>query len=232
MRDQPGPGGDATAISRRRPRRRLPGRPVRPHPPRHPRPSRADVEAVQAAFDLTRITVAAETARAYADACSAGRQLDVARESVRIQEQTFDLTRRLFEGGRGTALDTSQAGSLLEQTRAAHPDAGGAAADGAVPPVGADRPAAGRIPARGRGLRARRRLWPSRSRSATAPRCSPAGRTSATPSASWPRRRRGSASRPPSSIRTSASAARSASTADVARRARLRATASASASGR
>jgi len=83
--------------------------------------SRADAEAVQAAFDLSRITVAAETTRAYADACSAGRQLAVARESVRIQEQTFDLTRRLLAGGRGTALETNQAGALLDQTRAAIP---------------------------------------------------------------------------------------------------------------
>jgi NodT family efflux transporter outer membrane factor (OMF) lipoprotein len=83
--------------------------------------SRADVEAVQAAFDLTRVTVAAETARAYADACSAGRQLEVAQESVRIQEETFDLTRRLVRGGRGTALETGQAGAQLEQTRAAIP---------------------------------------------------------------------------------------------------------------
>jgi NodT family efflux transporter outer membrane factor (OMF) lipoprotein len=83
--------------------------------------SRGDAESVQAAYDLARITVAAETARAYADACNAGRQLDVARESVRIQGQTFDLTRRLFEGGRGTALDTNQAGALLEQSRASIP---------------------------------------------------------------------------------------------------------------
>jgi NodT family efflux transporter outer membrane factor (OMF) lipoprotein len=83
--------------------------------------SRADAEAAQAAFDLSRITVAAETARAYADACSAGRQLAVARETLRIQEQTFDLTRRLFEGGRGTALETGQAGALLERVRAAVP---------------------------------------------------------------------------------------------------------------
>lgn len=82
---------------------------------------RADVGAAQAALDVVRISVAAETARAYADACSAGRQLDVARETVRIQEQTFDLTRRLVAGGRGTALDTGQAGSLLEQTRATLP---------------------------------------------------------------------------------------------------------------
>ena len=83
--------------------------------------SRADVGAAQAAFDVVRVSVAAETARAYADACSAGRQLEVARETVRLQEQTFDLTRRLVAGGRGTALDTGQAGSLLEQTRATLP---------------------------------------------------------------------------------------------------------------
>lgn len=83
--------------------------------------SRADVGAAQAAFDVSRITVAAETARAYADACSAGEQLAVARETVRIQEQTFDLTRRMMEGGRTTALETGQAGALLEQVRATVP---------------------------------------------------------------------------------------------------------------
>src|SRR5690606_7282828 len=56
---------------------------------------RADVEAVQAAHDLARITVVAETVRAYGDVCTGGRQLAVARNSVAIQEQTFDLTRRL-----------------------------------------------------------------------------------------------------------------------------------------
>lgn len=83
--------------------------------------SRADIEAVQAAYDLTRITVVAETVRAYSDVCNAGRRLDVAQRSVEVQEQTFDLTRRLLEGGRATALETSQAGTLLEQTRAEIP---------------------------------------------------------------------------------------------------------------
>ena len=83
--------------------------------------SRADAEAVQAAYDLTRITVVAETVRAFADACNAGRRLEVARRSVEVQEQTFDLTRRLLEGGRATAMETSQAGTLLEQTRAEVP---------------------------------------------------------------------------------------------------------------
>lgn len=83
--------------------------------------SRADLGAAQAAFDVSRITVAAETARAYADACSAGRQIAVARETIRIQEETADLTRRRFEGGRGTALETNQAGALLDQVRATLP---------------------------------------------------------------------------------------------------------------
>lgn len=85
------------------------------------RASRADADAVQAAFDLTRISVAAETTRAYADVCSFNRQVAVAEETLRIQERTFDLTRRLFEGGRATRLETGQAGALLEQTRAAIP---------------------------------------------------------------------------------------------------------------
>ncbi|MGH6649688.1 MAG: efflux transporter outer membrane subunit [Sphingopyxis sp.] len=85
------------------------------------RASRADADAVQAAFDLTRITVAAETTRAYSDICSYNRQIAVAEETLRIQQGTFDLTRRLFEGGRATRLETGQAGALLEQTRAAIP---------------------------------------------------------------------------------------------------------------
>ena len=82
---------------------------------------RADVGAAQAAFDNARVSIAAETARAYADACSAAQQLAVARDSLSIQEQTFDLTRRMFEGGRGTALDTGLAGAQLEQVRATVP---------------------------------------------------------------------------------------------------------------
>jgi NodT family efflux transporter outer membrane factor (OMF) lipoprotein len=84
--------------------------------------SRADVDAVQAAFDLTRVSVAAETTRAYLEVCSTTRRIAVARETVRLQEEILDLTRRQLEGGRGTALETSQAASLLEQTRASIPN--------------------------------------------------------------------------------------------------------------
>ena len=83
--------------------------------------SRAEAEAVQAAYDATRVTVAAETARAYADACSASFQLDVARNSVELQRRSYELTQRLLDAGRGTALDVSRAAAALEQTRAQVP---------------------------------------------------------------------------------------------------------------
>ena len=83
--------------------------------------SNADVGAAQASYDLARISVVAETARAYADACSTGRQLIVANESLRLQEDTFAITRRIVDAGRGSDLELSQAAALLEQTRSAIP---------------------------------------------------------------------------------------------------------------
>lgn len=83
--------------------------------------ARADTGAAQAAVDVTRIAVAAETARAYADACAANAQLAVARRSLGLQQQTYDLTRRQLDAGRGTGLDTARAATLLETTRASLP---------------------------------------------------------------------------------------------------------------
>jgi NodT family efflux transporter outer membrane factor (OMF) lipoprotein len=81
----------------------------------------ADKEAAQAASDLTHVTVAADTARAYADACSAGYQLKVAQRSVDLQQKFVTLTGERITGGRGIAIDTSRARSQLEQLRATLP---------------------------------------------------------------------------------------------------------------
>ncbi len=83
--------------------------------------ARADYEAQIAVRDTTRITVAAETARAYADACSFAAQVAVAKNSLDVQRQTFDLTERLYTAGRGTPLDVARARALLETTRATLP---------------------------------------------------------------------------------------------------------------
>jgi NodT family efflux transporter outer membrane factor (OMF) lipoprotein len=78
----------------------------------------ADQEAAQAAADLAHVMVAADTTRAYADACSAGYQLKVAQESVDLQGRFVKLTTDRVKRGRGIAIETSRAQAQLEQLRA------------------------------------------------------------------------------------------------------------------
>ena len=95
------------------------------------RAANADADAQAAALDVIRVTVAAETARAYADACSANAQIAVAERTLGLQQNTADLTQRLLEGGAGTGLDTARAGAALASTRAQLPSLR-AARDGAL----------------------------------------------------------------------------------------------------
>lgn len=81
--------------------------------------ARADRDAAQAALDVVRVSVAAETARAYADACAAGAQLEVAGRSLALSEETAALTRRQLDAGRGTGLDVARAQAQAESARAA-----------------------------------------------------------------------------------------------------------------
>ena len=83
--------------------------------------ARADVGAAQAAVDAARVSVAAETARAYQQACAFGAQADVARETETLQGRTLDLTERLRGTGRGTRSEVDQAQVLVEQARAQIP---------------------------------------------------------------------------------------------------------------
>jgi outer membrane protein, multidrug efflux system len=77
--------------------------------------ARAEDEAVEAARDLVRVNVAAETIRAYADACAAGLQLEAAVRSLTFQQQSLELTERLFQGGRAIDLDVTRARQLVDQ---------------------------------------------------------------------------------------------------------------------
>ena len=83
--------------------------------------NRADVAAAQAALDVVRVSVAAETARAYADICAANAQIAVTRRTIELQQNTYDLTARQLEAGRGTAADTSAAATQLETSKAVLP---------------------------------------------------------------------------------------------------------------
>jgi NodT family efflux transporter outer membrane factor (OMF) lipoprotein len=80
--------------------------------------SEADVDAAQAAADLSHVMVAADTTRAYADACAAGYQLKVAQQSVDLQAKFAKLTQERVQRGRGIALDTSRVQAQLDQFKA------------------------------------------------------------------------------------------------------------------
>ncbi|TCS39355.1 NodT family efflux transporter outer membrane factor (OMF) lipoprotein [Paucimonas lemoignei] len=83
--------------------------------------ARADEQAAQAGRDLAHVTVAADTARAYADVCSTNRQMSVAQRSIDLQSKFVGLTEKSVRAGRGSPLDVSRARAQLEQLRAALP---------------------------------------------------------------------------------------------------------------
>lgn len=83
--------------------------------------ARGDTEAAKAALDSARISIAAQVAQSYADACGYAAQADVARETARLQTNTEQLTERLLQAGRGTRRDVDQAVVLVEQANAQVP---------------------------------------------------------------------------------------------------------------
>jgi NodT family efflux transporter outer membrane factor (OMF) lipoprotein len=85
------------------------------------RAARADVRSAEAAFATVQVTVAAETARAYADTCSANAQIAVAERTLGLQRDTLRLTERLLDGGAGTGLDVASARAAVAQTAATLP---------------------------------------------------------------------------------------------------------------
>lgn len=83
--------------------------------------ARADAQAVEAARDAVRVTVAAETARAYADACSYAFSLRIARESLKTGEENLRLVTAQERAGSAGQFDVERAGVTLAATRATIP---------------------------------------------------------------------------------------------------------------
>lgn len=80
--------------------------------------ARGDVAAAEADAEAVRVTVAAETARAYADAASAAGRLGVAERIVALLDKSVALTARRAEVGLTTKLDTARIAALRDQRRA------------------------------------------------------------------------------------------------------------------
>lgn len=85
------------------------------------RAARADSAAAEAALDVVRVQVAAETARAYADACALNLQIATAERSLELQTQTAELVERQLQAGTGNGLDVARARSAVASTAAALP---------------------------------------------------------------------------------------------------------------
>jgi NodT family efflux transporter outer membrane factor (OMF) lipoprotein len=83
--------------------------------------ARANAQAVEAAEDVVRITVAAQTAAAYANVCGYGEQIEVARQSLAVVQHVYDLTLIQRNAGALSDFDLSREAVVLEQTRATIP---------------------------------------------------------------------------------------------------------------
>lgn len=81
----------------------------------------ADAEASQAALDLAQVSVAADVARAYVEACANGHELVVAQHAVDLQSRSLEVTRKLLQAGRGAAVDVTRAQAQLDLSRASLP---------------------------------------------------------------------------------------------------------------
>jgi NodT family efflux transporter outer membrane factor (OMF) lipoprotein len=83
--------------------------------------SRADTAANAAVRDGIKVTLAAETARAYAQICALGEQIAVARHSLDVVSRESEITRHRHEAGANSEFDVVRAEGLVAQVRAGIP---------------------------------------------------------------------------------------------------------------
>lgn len=83
--------------------------------------ARASAQAQESALDAVRVTVAAETTAAYANVCGYARQADVARRSLGVIQESYDIAVRQRDAGALSDFDVERQATLLEQSRAAIP---------------------------------------------------------------------------------------------------------------
>ncbi|KKI20944.1 TolC family protein, partial [Sphingomonas sp. Ag1] len=80
--------------------------------------ARGDVGAAEADAEAVRVSVVAETTRAYDDAASAAERLAVAERIVALLDQSLRVTERRVEVGMTTPLDATRIAALRDQRRA------------------------------------------------------------------------------------------------------------------
>jgi NodT family efflux transporter outer membrane factor (OMF) lipoprotein len=81
--------------------------------------ARADAAALAAARDAVRVSVAAETTRAYVDACTLGASVAIARASLALAEDSLRIVTAQQRAGSASTLDVERAAVVAAQARAA-----------------------------------------------------------------------------------------------------------------
>jgi len=81
----------------------------------------ASAQASQAAEDAVRVAVAAQTAAAYANVCTYGEAVNVAKHNIAVVQQAYDLTATARNAGSASDLDTTRQAVLLDQAKAVLP---------------------------------------------------------------------------------------------------------------
>ena len=83
--------------------------------------ARADADAALAARDVVKITVAAETTRAYAQVCALGEAIGVTRHSIDVVTHEQHITQDRRDAGAAADFDVVRAQGLSAQVRASLP---------------------------------------------------------------------------------------------------------------
>ncbi|MDW3686839.1 efflux transporter outer membrane subunit [Cupriavidus sp. CV2] len=81
----------------------------------------ASAEASQAALDMARVSVVAETVRAYVQGCAATHELAVAQQQVALQARGVEIAGKMVAAGRGQPTDMLRVRAQAETLRAALP---------------------------------------------------------------------------------------------------------------
>jgi NodT family efflux transporter outer membrane factor (OMF) lipoprotein len=81
----------------------------------------AEDEAVEAARDLVRVNVAAETTRAYSDLCNAGHEIDVLQRLIAVETKDLAMTKELTSHGRAAPFEDQRQQSVIEGSRSQLP---------------------------------------------------------------------------------------------------------------
>ncbi len=83
--------------------------------------ARADIAASQAAYDGVRISVVADTTRAWLDACATNHQIAIVKQALALQGESTDMARRLAAAGKAGTIDLTRSTGAEAQTRSALP---------------------------------------------------------------------------------------------------------------